>query len=99
MAVSLSAIDADRLSFTPRNILGIHFSERPTQIQGHSAVRRIRSTSYRVQVSVKSKAIPVTDRGLWGCEMLRIPHCIDNRLIDFFVNSFISNQNYSDSIS
>jgi hypothetical protein len=20
--------------------------------------------------------------GLWGCEMLRIPHCIDNRLTD-----------------
>jgi hypothetical protein len=31
----------------------------------------------------KSKAIPVTDRGgLWGCETLRIPHCLDNRLID-----------------
>jgi hypothetical protein len=28
-----------------------------------------------------SKAIPVTDcRGLWVCEMLRIPHCIDTRL-------------------
>jgi hypothetical protein len=26
----------------------------------------------------KSTAIPVTDRGcLWGCEMLRIPHCLD----------------------
>jgi hypothetical protein len=29
---------------------------------------------------VKVKAIPV--RGLEGCEMLRIPHCLDNRLID-----------------
>jgi hypothetical protein len=30
-----------------------------------------------------SKAIPVTGRrGLKGCEMLRIPHCQDNRLID-----------------
>jgi hypothetical protein len=29
----------------------------------------------------KSKAIPVTGRGgLRGCEMLRIPHCLDNRL-------------------
>jgi hypothetical protein len=32
---------------------------------------------------IKSKAIPVTGRGgLWGCEMLRIPHCLDNRLIN-----------------
>jgi hypothetical protein len=28
-------------------------------------------------------AIPVTDRGgLYGCEMSRIPHCLDNRLTD-----------------
>jgi hypothetical protein len=31
----------------------------------------------------KDKAIPVTGRGgLQVCEMLRIPHCLDNRLID-----------------
>jgi hypothetical protein len=31
----------------------------------------------------KSKAIPVTGRGgLWGCEMLMIPHYLDNRLAD-----------------
>jgi hypothetical protein len=31
----------------------------------------------------KVKAIPVTGRrGLYGCEMLRIPHCLDNRLTD-----------------
>jgi hypothetical protein len=31
----------------------------------------------------KSKVIPVTGLGgLEGCEMLRIPHCVDNRLID-----------------
>jgi hypothetical protein len=30
-----------------------------------------------------SKAIPVTGRGgLWGCEMLRVPHFLVNRLID-----------------
>jgi hypothetical protein len=30
-----------------------------------------------------SEAIPVTGRGgLQGCQMLRIPHCLDNRLID-----------------
>jgi hypothetical protein len=30
-----------------------------------------------------SKAIPVTGRGgLWDCEMLRIPYCLDNRLTD-----------------
>jgi hypothetical protein len=29
----------------------------------------------------KSKAIPVTGSGgLQGCEMLEIPHCLDNRL-------------------
>jgi hypothetical protein len=31
----------------------------------------------------KSKAIPVTGLGgLYGCEMLRIPHCLDNRFTD-----------------
>jgi hypothetical protein len=31
----------------------------------------------------KSKAIPVTYRGgLYGCEILRIPLCLDNRLTD-----------------
>jgi hypothetical protein len=31
----------------------------------------------------KGKAIPVTGcGGLYGCDMLRIPHCLDNRLID-----------------
>jgi hypothetical protein len=30
----------------------------------------------------KKKAIPVTGRGdLYGCEMLRIPHCLENRLV------------------
>jgi hypothetical protein len=30
-----------------------------------------------------SKAIPVTGLGgLKGCEMIRIPHCVDNRLTD-----------------
>jgi hypothetical protein len=34
-------------------------------------------------VMIKSKAIPVTSLGsLQGCEMLRMPHCIDNRLTD-----------------
>jgi hypothetical protein len=32
---------------------------------------------------VKSKAIHLTSlEGLWGCEMLRIPHCLDIRLRD-----------------
>jgi hypothetical protein len=31
----------------------------------------------------KGKAIPVTGRGgLYGSEMLRIPHCLDHRLVD-----------------
>jgi hypothetical protein len=35
------------------------------------------------QAKKKSKTIPVTGRGgLYGCEMLRIPHCLDNRLTD-----------------
>jgi hypothetical protein len=29
-----------------------------------------------------SKTIPVTGCGGLKCEMLRIPHCLDNRLID-----------------
>jgi hypothetical protein len=30
---------------------------------------------------IRSKVIPVTGRGgLYGCEMLRIPHCLDKRL-------------------
>jgi hypothetical protein len=33
------------------------------------------------KVKKKSKAIPITGLGgLLGCEMLRIPHCLDNRL-------------------
>jgi hypothetical protein len=31
----------------------------------------------------KSKTILVTDYGgLWGCEMLRIPHCLDSQITD-----------------
>jgi hypothetical protein len=34
-------------------------------------------------VSEMGKAIPVTSReGLSGCKMLKIPHCLDNRLTD-----------------
>jgi hypothetical protein len=38
--------------------------------------------SWEVRTSpTKNKAIFVTGRaGLYGCEMLRIPHCLDNRL-------------------
>jgi hypothetical protein len=36
-----------------------------------------------VRSKVLGKAIPVTGcGGLYGCEMLRIPHCVDNRLTD-----------------
>jgi hypothetical protein len=35
------------------------------------------------QLKKIKKAIPVTDhRGLYGCEMLMFPHCIDNQLTD-----------------
>jgi hypothetical protein len=38
---------------------------------------------YVLKVKKEDKAIPVTGRGgLYGCEMLRIPHCIDSRLRD-----------------
>jgi hypothetical protein len=43
----------------------------------HSPRRRTAPCLY------KKKAIPVTGRGgLQACEMLRIPHCLDNRLTD-----------------
>jgi hypothetical protein len=33
----------------------------------------------------KSKAVPVTGRGgPWGCEMLRMPHCLDQWFPNFF---------------
>jgi hypothetical protein len=36
-----------------------------------------------LRIKKKSKAITVTGRGgLYGCEMLRIPHCLYNRLTD-----------------
>jgi hypothetical protein len=36
-----------------------------------------------IYILYKSKAIPITGRGgLQGCEMLRIPHCLDSRLTD-----------------
>jgi hypothetical protein len=36
-----------------------------------------------ILIKLKNKTIPVTGRGdLYGCEMLRIPHCLDSRLTD-----------------
>jgi hypothetical protein len=47
----------------------------------HSHCRE--NQKFYTKVKVESKAIPVTGRGgLYGCEMLRIPHCLDNRLLD-----------------
>jgi hypothetical protein len=38
---------------------------------------------FKCKVKSKHKAFPVTGRwGLQGCEMLRIQHCVDNRLTD-----------------
>jgi hypothetical protein len=38
---------------------------------------------YEHNLHTKSRAIPVTScEGLLGCEMLRIPYCLDNELID-----------------
>jgi hypothetical protein len=40
-------------------------------------------TKLFIKLRIKSKAIPVTGLGgLPCCEMLRIPHCLDNRLTD-----------------
>jgi hypothetical protein len=38
---------------------------------------------YEQHLHIRSEAIPVAGRGgLQGCEMLRIPHCLDNQLTD-----------------
>jgi hypothetical protein len=40
-------------------------------------------TSQEAHSVSQNKAVPVTGLGsLYGCDMLRIPHCIDNRLTD-----------------
>jgi hypothetical protein len=45
--------------------------------------REVKSKVKSIVKKSKSKAIPVTGRGgLYGCEMLRILHCLDNRLRD-----------------
>jgi hypothetical protein len=42
-----------------------------------------RPVTERESKNKKSEAITVTDRGgLYGCEMLKIPYCLDNRLTD-----------------
>jgi hypothetical protein len=39
---------------------------------------------------ILKKAILVSGRGgLWGCEMLRIPHSLDNRLMDNNIIYFV----------
>jgi hypothetical protein len=43
MSVSLSALQAGRPPFTPRNIRGIHFCYRLNRSQGHSTDRTTRS--------------------------------------------------------
>jgi hypothetical protein len=38
---------------------------------------------WKEQVKNEGKAIPVTgSEGLWSCEMLKLPHFLDNRLTD-----------------
>jgi hypothetical protein len=64
--------------------LGTHLYEKkslPCVINENEAVCGGKDRIFAIKV--KSKAIPVTCRGgLKGCEMSRIPHCLDNRLID-----------------
>jgi hypothetical protein len=57
---------------------GLRYPFAISQVRG-CAPERV----FNLQYKNKSKAIPVTGLGgLQGCEMLRIPHCLDNRLTD-----------------
>jgi hypothetical protein len=52
----------------------------PSSIEMHNPQLKAYRLSFAFSVS---KAIPVTGLGgLQGCEMLKIPHCLDNRLTD-----------------
>jgi hypothetical protein len=55
-----------------------------TRVHALNVICQVPYLSYSTyKAPKKSKAIPVTGRtDLQGCDMLRIPHCLDNRLID-----------------
>jgi hypothetical protein len=51
----------------------------PVRVSGGPEVFPVR---YEYHRHIKSKTIPVTGRGgLLGCGVLRVPHCLDNRLM------------------
>jgi hypothetical protein len=69
----------------PVSLLEVHHEYRKVLVHKACIVFRHLTVVCTVHVlfllSGLLKAIPVTGReGLWGCEMLRIPHCLDNRL-------------------
>jgi hypothetical protein len=56
------------------------FSERIHLIRSSNSIEGYICKHARTHTS---KAIPVTGLGgLWGCKMLRIPHCLEDRLTD-----------------
>jgi hypothetical protein len=53
------------------------------QYTAHKATQTIKATLQTLNTIQKSKGILVTGRGaLYGREMSRIPHCLDNRFTD-----------------
>jgi hypothetical protein len=57
--------------------VGASLSHNPT---GHHGLLLGQVLAFMSEIS---KYIPITGRGgLWGCQILRIPHCLDSRLTD-----------------
>jgi hypothetical protein len=49
-------------------------------LDGHSEINTFRNMHCKLK---KGKAIPITGHGgAWGCEMSRLKHFLDNRLVD-----------------
>jgi hypothetical protein len=87
--LKLPLISAMALFFTWSTILSsLSLSEGLASIENTSrdepyCPKGMNISQYLVSYFLFKKLLPVTDRGdLQGCEMLRIPHCIDSRLTD-----------------
>jgi hypothetical protein len=66
-------------------VIHVGGSHRVNMITQLRLVPRLRVVvqHFHSPIRLYGKAIPVTGlEGLWGCEVLRIPHCLDSRLID-----------------
>jgi hypothetical protein len=73
-------------------VLGPTFKPWTSRVQSRDAYHLIMTSDDNLNSTklsiipfllIKSEAIPVTGRGcLQGCEMLKIPHCLDSRLTD-----------------